>query len=83
MNDYAQELGKVLKSFDTTRMRGFIAKHKEMLDEEAVYYFEKYDDQFVLGAMAKMIMCRTDMSVKDRNIAMTILDKMGWDYEIN
>lgn len=83
MDQYVKDLGKVLRSFDTGRMRGFIQKHKDMYSKEAVFCFENNDDQWLLGVMAKMVMNRTDMSATDRNIAMAILDAMGWDYEIN
>lgn len=81
MNEYARELGKVLRSFDTGRMRKFVQKHKDMYSKEAMSCFENNNDSWLLGAMAKMVMNRTDMSATDRNIAMAILDAMGWDYE--
>lgn len=82
MSEYAKELGKVLKSFDPKRMRKFFKKHRRLYNPMLVNFMDDYDDQWVLGVMAKMVMSRTDMSDNDRKKAMAILDQKGWDYEI-
>ena len=82
MNDYAKELGKVLRSFDPKRMRKFIKKHRRLYSPMFVNLADIQDDQWVLGLMSKMIMNRTDMSDEDRKKAMAILDQNRWDYEI-
>lgn len=82
MSEYAKELGKVLKSFDPKRMRKFFKKHRQLYNPMFAKFMDDYDDQWVLGVMAKMVLARTDMSDKDRKKAMAILDQKGWDYEI-
>lgn len=77
---YEKELGKVVRSFDVDRFKGFIEKHKGYFNS---YYFTiGKDDEWFLGCMAKIVMNRNDMSVKDKEKAKEILDKLGWDYEV-
>lgn len=83
MNEYARELGKVCDPSTQEGCVNLSKKHKDMYSKEAMFCFENNNDSWLLGAMTKMVMNRTDMSATDRNIAMAILDAMGWDYEIN
>ena len=81
MNEYATELGEVLKTFNVTKMRLFILDHIEMYRKFDLNLLT--DDRFVKGMMAKMILARTDMPEDLKSKARNVLDRMGWDYEIN
>ena len=80
MNEYATELGEVLKTFNVTKMRLFILDHIDMYRK--VDFINLTDDRFVKGMMAKMILARTDMPEDLKAKARNVLDRMGWDYEI-
>ena len=81
MNEYAKELGEVLKTFDTAKLREFILEHWDMYriltSPELIA-----NDKWLKGAMAKMILARTDMPEDLKEEAKKVLDEMGWDYEI-
>lgn len=83
MNEYARKLGEVLKTFNPQRMRKFINANRKLYYKTALGFFDNYDDQWLLGTMAKMIMNRNDMSEEYKSRAREILDEMGWDYEID
>lgn len=81
MNEYATELGEVLKTFNVTKMRLFILDH---WDEYRLLTAPDLiiDDGWLEGCMAKMILARTDMPDELKERAKHVLDLMGWDYEI-
>lgn len=83
INKYVRELGKVLRTFDPSEYRRFLERWSgTMLDPSIVRIFQKKEDWFVLGCMAKMVMERTDMLEESRAKARAILDELGWDYHV-
>lgn len=82
MREYAAQLKKVLITFDTDRMRGFVRKHRDLYSETALHFLEHNGDDWLLGTMAKMVIARTDISEEHKAKAREILDRMGWSYDI-
>lgn len=79
MSEYVKELGEVLKTFDVEKMREFINEHGEIYHH--INYNLIFNDKWVKGCMAKMIIARTDMTEELKDEAKKVLDEMGWDYE--
>lgn len=77
---YAKELGKVLRTFDPEKMRKFSEKRNPGLLER---YPSLANDRYMRGSMAKMVLIRTDMGYKTKAKAREILDDLGWDYRIH
>ncbi|MBR0456509.1 MAG: hypothetical protein IJJ01_07540 [Firmicutes bacterium] len=81
MNEYAKELGEVLKTFDVQKLRHFILEHWDMYRHLTAPELIN-DDSWLKGCMAKMILARIDMPDDLREKAKEVLDELGWDYEI-
>lgn len=78
MNDYAKELGEVLRTFDVEKLREFIEKYSNIITKPHRSFYE--NDGYMKGMMAKMIIARMDMPDELKEEAMTVLDVLGWDY---
>lgn len=79
VDQYAKELGNVLRTFNPEKMRKFSEKRDPGLLER---YPSLANDRYMRGCMAKMILTRTDMNYKTKAKARKILDDLGWDYRI-
>lgn len=79
---YTQELGKVLRTFDVGLFRGFITKHKRLYNQVAYDFTKDKPDWWFEGMMAKMVLSRYDMGLREEMRAKAILDALGWDYSI-
>lgn len=84
MIEYANELGDVLRTFDTDKLIKFIEENKEHYRPQMyqIFLMNKDNKQFLLGCMAKMIMNRTDMDAGTRKRAKAILKELNWDTKI-
>ena len=80
MSDYVKELGEVLRTFDVEKLREFVDKHSILITKPERILYE--NDGYMKGAMAKMIIARTDMPEELKEEAMMVLD-LGEENEIN
>ena len=78
MNNYAKELGEVLRTFDVEKFREFVDKRSIFITEPDISFYK--NDGYMKGMMAKMIIARTDMPKELKEEAMMVLDVLGWDY---
>ena len=85
MNDierYEYEFGKVLRTFDVERFKRFIEKNKTLYDPYMYLMAKDKPNWWFEGVMAKSILNRHDMGIKEQMRAKAILDALGWDYNI-
>lgn len=78
--EYIEELGKVLRTFDVEKLREFVDKRSDIITKPGRSFYE--NDAYMKGAMAKMIVARTDMPKELKEEAMMVLDVLGWDYDL-
>jgi len=79
---YIVDLLNVLETFDVRLFDEFMIDHKSMYQPEMYQRIIEQDDSFKLGMMAKMTLQFDEADEDTRKKAMSILDELGWDYDI-
>lgn len=75
MIEYAKELGAVIESRDPERLKTFVKAHKDIYRPDVYEAFMRASEDTVKLTLAKMALCRVDISVDTKDWAWKTIEE--------